>query len=275
LAKSRPKGFWGRLLVWLLLIPVTLAAAAGPTWVVAIYALLWIGLASFEYLKLYIKPFKVYYFLFMVPPLTICIYPFFPDLLPLSAYLFSACLLELLLWLILFSDKHQLLIPLIILPFYLGFLPVHFVLLKTFSLEKGLGYAWMIFPFVMNWVNDTAAYFTGRSLGKIPLCPRLSPKKTVEGVAGGLVFTLAFGLGFWLLFIKNQPWWFSLVLAAGVWGAGTVGDLLESGIKRERGVKNTSAMLAGHGGFLDRVDSLLFAAPLYFYLYMILDKLCA
>ncbi|MBD3286635.1 hypothetical protein GF359_08610 [candidate division WOR-3 bacterium] len=274
MANLRAKGIWGRLLVWLLLIPVTLAAAAGPVWVVAIYALLWIGLSSYEYLSLYLKPFKFYHGLFILGPVIVWIYPLFPDFLPLGCYLFGAILIQLILWLFFFPSRYRLLIPLLLIPFYLGLLPLHFVLLKITSLEQGLGYAWMIFPFVMNWVNDTAAYFTGRSLGKTPLCSKLSPAKTVEGLIGGLIFTVAFGIGFGLLFLPEQPWWFNVILSVGVWGAGTAGDLLESGIKRERRVKNTSVILAGHGGFLDRVDSLLFAAPLYFYLYMMLEKVC-
>ncbi|MBN2379104.1 phosphatidate cytidylyltransferase [candidate division WOR-3 bacterium] len=273
---SKDKGFWGRLLVWLLLIPLTLATAAGPIWVVAIYALLWICVASFEYIRLYLKPFKVYHLLFIISPIIVWVYSFFPQPshpFPLSFYLLLAVCVQFLLWLSFFNSEPRLLLPLLFLPFYLGFLPTHFVLLKTESVNKVMGYAWLVFPFVMNWVNDTAAYFSGKLLGRHRLSPKLSPRKTIEGLVGGLVCTAGLGVGFGLLFIRDQTWWQNGVLALAVGLSGTIGDLLESGIKRERGVKNTSNILAGHGGFLDRIDSLIFAVPVYYYFYIILEML--
>jgi phosphatidate cytidylyltransferase len=113
-------------------------------------------------------------------------------------------------------------------------------------------------------VSDTAQYYTGRLLGRRLLAPAISPKKTIEGAAGGLLFGT-------LLFAVLGAWWLPIVPAAarvgiglGVVIVGIAGDLFESMLKRGAGVKDSSALIPGHGGVLDRIDALLFAAP-YFY----------
>lgn len=113
-------------------------------------------------------------------------------------------------------------------------------------------------------VSDTAQYYGGRLFGRRPLSPRISPKKTVEGaisgaVVGGLVLPLA---GQWLLPGESSGvlWLIGLVLV----GLGMLGDLFESLLKRSVGVKDSSSLIPGHGGVLDRVDSLLFAAPFFY-----------
>jgi phosphatidate cytidylyltransferase len=113
-------------------------------------------------------------------------------------------------------------------------------------------------------VSDTAQYYTGRAFGRRPLAPAISPKKTVEGAAGGFVF----GTG---LFVAAGAWWapgMPLALRAGlglaVVALGIAGDLFESMLKRSAGVKDSSALIPGHGGVLDRIDALLFAAPVYY-----------
>ena len=114
--------------------------------------------------------------------------------------------------------------------------------------------------FVLIWINDSFAYLVGRTIGRTKLFPRVSPKKTVEGAVGGLVFTL---IGTYILakhepVLNPQQW---LILAVVIVGFGTLGDLIESKLKREAGVKDSGAILPGHGGLLDRLDSLIFAAP--------------
>ena len=113
-------------------------------------------------------------------------------------------------------------------------------------------------------VSDSAQYYTGRLLGRRPLAPAISPKKTVEGAAGGLVAaTLAMIAGGAWAFRSPRPLLFGLV-GATIAALGIVGDLFESLLKRSAGVKDSSHLIPGHGGMLDRIDSWLFAAPVYY-----------
>jgi phosphatidate cytidylyltransferase len=113
-------------------------------------------------------------------------------------------------------------------------------------------------------VSDTAQYYTGRAFGKHPLAPAISPKKTVEGAIGGFVFGTA-------LFVVAGAWWvagmpplFRAAVGLALVALGIAGDLFESMLKRSAGVKDSSALIPGHGGVLDRIDALLFAAPVYY-----------
>jgi phosphatidate cytidylyltransferase len=125
------------------------------------------------------------------------------------------------------------------------------------------GPKFLLFALVITWAGDTAAYFAGRALGKRPLAPVLSPKKTWEG-------TIASLLGALLVAILFSRWMFVPVahlLAMAVVGnvAGQAGDLLESAYKRSAGVKDSGALLPGHGGVLDRIDALILAIPVVWY----------
>ncbi|UNY98990.1 phosphatidate cytidylyltransferase [Zhouia spongiae] len=114
--------------------------------------------------------------------------------------------------------------------------------------------------FILIWVNDSFAYLVGKSIGKNKLFPSVSPKKTIEGFAGGVIFALAgaYLLNRYTSELTLTEW---LVLALVIVLTGNVGDLVESKFKRTAGVKDSGAILPGHGGLLDRLDSLLFAAP--------------
>jgi phosphatidate cytidylyltransferase len=112
--------------------------------------------------------------------------------------------------------------------------------------------------------SDTGQYYTGRAFGRRPLAATISPKKTIEGAVGGFVFGA-------LLLATIGHWWLPAVspavralLGVSVVAVGIVGDLFESMLKRSVGVKDSSALIPGHGGVLDRIDALLFAAPLYY-----------
>ncbi len=126
---------------------------------------------------------------------------------------------------------------------------------------------WIVMLFITIWICDTAAYFTGMYFGKHKLFPRVSPKKTIEGAAGGLIFAVLAAVGCYHVFVKGLG--LRDAVAIGVL-AGTVGqmsDLVESLFKRDAGVKDSSGLLPGHGGMLDRFDSEMLVAPLvYFYL---------
>ena len=115
------------------------------------------------------------------------------------------------------------------------------------------------------FASDTGAYFTGRAIGKHKLAPSISPGKTYEGLAGGLIAAAAAAaLATWWFF-PDLPYQWSIPLAAVLAGIGVLGDLAESALKRGAGAKDAASILPGHGGFLDRLDSLLFGAPILYY----------
>ena len=120
------------------------------------------------------------------------------------------------------------------------------------------GLAWSLFAIVVLWLSDTGAYLVGRAVGRTPLIPAISPKKTVEGLAGGLVVAVLAGLLANSLFGLDLPLWAALMAAALIAVAGVFGDLAESLLKRQAGVKDSGALIPGHGGILDRIDALLF-----------------
>jgi phosphatidate cytidylyltransferase len=121
------------------------------------------------------------------------------------------------------------------------------------------GTAWGLLLILIVWGYDTGAYLTGRWLGRTRLIDHISPSKTVEGLAGGLVTaTIAAGIGGWLV---GLPAWHPLVLGPLVGLSAQAGDLAESMLKRAAGRKESGFLVPGHGGILDRIDSFLFAAP--------------
>jgi phosphatidate cytidylyltransferase len=135
-------------------------------------------------------------------------------------------------------------------------LPVSYVV-RLRGEENGV--ALLLFLLALIWVGDTLAYFVGRLVGRNPLAPELSPGKTLEGALANLAGAVVVGAVFtsWIAMTTVQM----IVLAAAVSVAGQIGDLAESAYKRSAGVKDSGKLLPGHGGMLDRVDSLVFAAP--------------
>jgi phosphatidate cytidylyltransferase len=116
--------------------------------------------------------------------------------------------------------------------------------------------------FLVIWSNDTGAYFSGKLLGKNKLFPRVSPNKTIEGSVGGLILALII-ISIYVHYIAESSfpymWWLGFTLVISV--AGILGDLIESQMKRNLGVKDSGSFLPGHGGFLDRFDAVIFALP--------------
>ena len=113
-------------------------------------------------------------------------------------------------------------------------------------------------------ISDSAQFYCGRAFGRRPLAPAISPKKTLEGAIGGMLFgTLTMAVGGRYVF-DDTPWLMLLLVGACIAALGIVGDLFESLLKRSAGVKDSSNIIPGHGGVLDRIDSWLFAAPLYY-----------
>jgi len=123
----------------------------------------------------------------------------------------------------------------------------------------------LAFFFLVCFGADAGAYYAGKYLGKHKLIPKVSPNKTWEGAVGGLVLSSALAALASFLFFPELPYKFSIPLAIVIMVIGVLGDLAESAMKRGAGVKDTASILPGHGGLLDRLDSLLFGAPILYY----------
>ncbi len=143
-------------------------------------------------------------------------------------------------------------LTLIYIPFLAGFL----ILLA----RPQNGFERMMTFVVLIACNDTFAYFTGLAFGKHTMAPKISPKKTWEGFIGSLVFTTVAG-SFAFHYILDAQMWIGALAGLAVVVSGTVGDLIESAIKRDLAIKDMGDLLPGHGGVLDRIDSILYAAP--------------
>lgn len=144
-----------------------------------------------------------------------------------------------------------------------------------FVIEPAAGTALVLFPVILTWASDIGAYFVGRALGKAKLMPSISPGKTRAGAIGALVLTMGIAVAYNAQVLRPTAQlalapWTALVFGLVVSVAAQVGDLAESLLKREAGVKDSSHLLPGHGGILDRLDSLYFVLPLA---YLILGRL--
>jgi len=151
-------------------------------------------------------------------------------------------------------------------------------LLAIRELPKSTGHeyahagTWVLMIFLTIWICDTAAYFVGMALGKRPLFERVSPRKTIAGAVGGIIFAILAAAGCHLLFVQGLRLIDSLVIGLLAGTVGQVSDLAESLFKRDAGVKDSSLLIPGHGGVLDRFDSEMLVAPLV-YLYLIVFAL--
>ena len=156
---------------------------------------------------------------------------------------------------------------------YLGFFPAHLVLLKNLAVSRCWSPWIVFFPLALTWLNDTAGLVFGKLIGRHKLSPTVSPNKTIEGYIAGLVFSAALSAGYlhFLVPFSTKPIWWLPIVGIGLGTIAQAGDLFESMFKRAVGVKDTSSALADHGGFLDRVDSLLFAVPAFYYLVLYLN----
>jgi phosphatidate cytidylyltransferase len=139
---------------------------------------------------------------------------------------------------------------------YVGGLMQYYLPLRRLP-DGGL---WVVSLLVLSWVCDSCAYFVGRAFGRRRLAPRISPSKSVEGAAAGLVGAAVVGAIIGLVLDRGVALMAGYGLAIGV--ATVIGDLAESGLKRQTGVKDSGVLIPGHGGILDRMDSLLFCAPI-------------
>ncbi|MBT1672382.1 phosphatidate cytidylyltransferase [Curtobacterium flaccumfaciens] len=132
------------------------------------------------------------------------------------------------------------------------------------------GNLWVIGFILVVVAVDTGAYATGLNLGKHPMAPRISPKKTWEGFAGSVAASIVVGI-LVAVFMLGLPWWTGVLLGVLISGSATLGDLTESMIKRDLGIKDISSFLPGHGGLLDRIDSILPSAAVAYVLYLVVN----
>ncbi len=156
-------------------------------------------------------------------------------------------------------------------PVYLGWPLSVFLLLRGFQVGISPGFWWVLTVFLGVWGFDSGAFFAGHFFGRHKLAPAISPAKTWEGVAGGLVLSIAAALLFtaWPL---GVPWYLAILLGILIGIAATLGDLAESLIKRQTHVKDSGQFMPGHGGLLDRIDSLLFAVIVVFIFAQLVGK---
>lgn len=178
----------------------------------------------------------------------------------------------------LFDDKVQSITKASKYLYLLGYIVLPFIFITKISFGiKDYNPKIIIGLFIIIWTNDTFAYIVGKSIGKTKLFERISPKKTVEGFVGGVIFAVVAGYLISKLYIRPNPSfseksiiiWTIIALLAGVFG--TIGDLIESKFKRIAGVKDSGKIMPGHGGILDRLDSVIFVAPIVFLFYQILN----
>jgi phosphatidate cytidylyltransferase len=152
---------------------------------------------------------------------------------------------------------------------YIGWLGSHVVALRelpaTLHLPYAVGMSFALLPFFLAWTCDTVAYLVGRAWGRHRLAPGVSPQKSVEGAVGGLLAAVLASAAARLWFASYLSWGAALVLGVLVGVFAQLGDLVESLLKRDAETKESSSLIPGHGGVLDRFDSLLFAAPLVYY----------
>ncbi len=157
--------------------------------------------------------------------------------------------------------------------FYIAGLFSHLILLYNLSIADGsyVGRLFIWLPILATWITDTGAYFTGMNFGKRPLAPKISPNKTIEGAAGGLVLSIL--LTTVLSIYLGFSYVHGILLGAIIAIFAQLGDLCESVFKRDAEIKDSGDLIPGHGGILDRIDSLLFTLPIvYYYLQLVVFR---
>jgi len=156
--------------------------------------------------------------------------------------------------------------------YLLGYIILPFLILNKIPIGiKGYNPKILIGIFILIWTNDTFAFIVGKSIGKNKLFERISPKKTIEGFVGGLCFSIITGIliAKFLIETSNIHIWIGIAVLVSIFA--TLGDLIQSKFKRIAGVKDSGKIMPGHGGVLDRLDSIIFVAPFIYLFYQILS----
>lgn len=256
-------------------IPLLLGIVLSGGWILklAIGVMVLVGLYEFySAMEKKVNPIKYVGYIFTII-FTLFVFPYDE-----WYFVFFICFLfALLLSIIFFHSKYNIIDVAIT---FIGFFYVcilFFYVQKVRNLTYGEFFVWLIF--ISAWGSDTLAYFTGITIGKHKLCPKLSPKKTVEGalggIAGGAILSFIYGIVV-AYFIQIPISHFSIICFV-IGGAGAIvsqlGDLTASSIKRYVNIKDYGNLFPGHGGVLDRFDSILFTAPLVYYSIMIFNQI--
>ena len=160
----------------------------------------------------------------------------------------------------------QALVFLVLGPLAVGFSLAHALALREFGVSDALGRGWLLLAMLVTFASDTGAFFVGRAIGRHPMAPVISPNKTWEGAAGGFLAAVLAGVVLTALFDLSIPLWQRFLAGAGIGIAAQAGDLAESKLKRISQVKDAGSIIPGHGGILDRLDSLSLSIPAAFYI---------
>ena len=144
---------------------------------------------------------------------------------------------------------------------YIPLLLTYVVLIRI----KENGILWIYLMLLLVIACDTGAYFTGKKIGRNKLCPAVSPGKTIEGFIGGLLLCIIAGLIYKFFLLPEVNWINCIILSSLVSVVGPLGDMFESMLKRTTNTKDSGSILQGHGGILDRIDAMLFTAPVVYY----------
>jgi phosphatidate cytidylyltransferase len=179
------------------------------------------------------------------------------------------------LWLIAFYQGRRYLVTTIYLllgPIYVGLLLGHSLVLRELGEAEHLGRSWLLFAVAVTFASDTGAYFMGRMFGRHAMAPSISPGKTWEGSAGGFIWAMAGTLIFDQVVNLGISLWQVIIIGATVGVLAQCGDLLESKLKRISEVKDTGSIILGHGGVLDRLDSIVISLPAVYYFVVVVFK---
>lgn len=255
-----------RIIIGIILGSLIVLAIFGPPISLLIFISAWIIIATIEFLKiLKIKEIVLNPFLTVINNLLLLVFvylqlPIIFYLLPILAIFIKGTISK--------KSRSLVIVYGIFTYFYLGFLPAHLLLLKQFSLSADFSTWLVLFPLFLTWINDTGGLLLGKLIGKHRLASEISQNKTIEGFIGGLIFSAVFAFFYLKKFLPAHSIIILTILGIILGLLAQIGDLVESVFKREASVKDSSGILLAHGGFLDRIDSLLFTIPVfYYYLY--------
>ena len=157
-------------------------------------------------------------------------------------------------------------------PVYVGFLLAHAVMLRDLNGGADSSRDWLIFALLVIFATDTGAFVTGRAIGRHLMAPSISPGKTWEGAIGGFTWAVGIALALVVLLQLSVPIWQGALVGVAIGIFAQLGDLVESLLKRAKGVKDAGSLLPGHGGILDRLDSIVFTIPIVYYLVALVLK---